>query len=125
MNDQIILDNFDTLRPDMVAIEVLKFQDANSDEYTYTAQLIIVVDKVLQRMFYLPIDIWEDTPYEACRKALQGAMRLFDEIGNDVPVIDVKTGKMLDKIELNATFPSWRDIDEADVSKAPEGVVLH
>jgi len=125
MNDQIVLDNFDTVRPEMVAIEVLKFQDTSSDEYTYTAQLIIVVDRVLQKMFYLPIDIWEDTPYEACRKALQGAMRLFDEIGNDVPVIDTKSGKMLDKIELNTAFPSWRDIDDAEAQRAPEGVVLH
>lgn len=126
MDTKIVLSNFDTVQPDLVAIEVLKVKDPSSDEVIYTSQLIVVVDKILQKMFYLPTDVWDTTAYEACRKTLQGAMRLFDEIGSDVPVIDIESGKLLDTINLNTAFPSWRDIDaDADTVKAPDDVVLH
>lgn len=118
------IENGSTVTPELVAIEVVKTKNTLNNEIGYSSQLIVIMEKTPFKFFYLPTDVWEDTPYEACRKTLQASLKLFGTVSAKIPVFDTITGKLLDTIDVNDTFPSWKEID-MDSTPAPEGTMLH
>lgn len=118
------IENGDTVAPELFAIEVVKVKNTLNNEIGYSSQLIIVMEKTPFKFFYIPTDVWENTSYEACRKTLQASLKLFGTVSAKIPVFDTTTGKLLDTIDVNDTFPSWKEID-LDATAAPEGVLLH
>ena len=64
--------NHSVIEPDLYAIEIFK------SSIGYNPIIAAVLDKEKNDIIYFKTEIWEDSAIEACRKALKGAMWLFE-----------------------------------------------
>lgn len=123
MTDKITFNNYDTMHPYMVAIEVLKVE-TDEDGVVYAAQLALILDKKTFEVLYLPTDVIETTADATVRKVLTGIAKLFHNcIAAQVPVIDIQAGTLIETLDINEMRYAGDEFTET--VKVPEGTVLH
>lgn len=96
------IENFNTLHPEIVIIELL--QAKTDDGYVYSTSVGLVLDSVKNHILFLPTQILEDTKYHAVRKTLTGIMKLYKDVATVVPVIDLETGNYIDRLDMRTLF---------------------
>lgn len=96
-----IIRNKDTVYPEAIFVELLRTQE--EDEYVYYAQLVLVVDQEQGLFFNIPLECVG--PRETILNSIiRSTLTMFSSIGSVVPVLDLDTGELLEKINLNQHF---------------------
>lgn len=120
------LKNFDIMIPDVICIQIVK--EEAEEMVMYSADLVLVLDKLNNKILFLETDIVSETYLGAAQLALKHASRLFSCIADIAPVVDGKTGKLITEIDLSKSFSLTGALeDENDTSQymAPDGVTIH
>lgn len=123
MADTITFNNYDTIHPQMVAIEVMKVE-TEEDGILYAAQLAMIINKKTFEVLYLPTDVIESTADATVRKVLTSIAKLFHNcIAAQVPVIDIKNGTLIETLDINEMRYAGDEFTET--VRVPEGTMLH
>jgi hypothetical protein len=117
------IENFDVIEPTIHCIEILRV--ATKTGTIFGARLCLIVGGTgpdSMEAIYLPLNVYSSTAEETARQALDGAMRIFEDISDIAPVIDLDTGELVETFDLNDLFPDEASVKETEI---PVGATSH